>query len=348
VRINQADGAFWAIVALAAGIAGGAWAVLCCGAWALGTEIGAHGWSTLGELRLLPALLLVTFLGIALCLTVGSLVRQPLATVRLDRVMRHRRLTAPARLVDASRSAGLRREANLVDLGQPFSCTYGVFEAEVVISRGLFDLVDDAELAAVLTHEAHHVRARDPLKVMLARALRHGLFVLPALGDLYDRYLTARELSADRRATRNVGVKGLAGALLKAVGGPVELDLGAAAALAGDRALDLRVAQLETGRQPRLAPWSDAASGSAPGPRWSSGASWPPPPSDWGHSWPGSATAPLGIYYVNVVAMRLHCRSERGCRAVSSGMCALSDLLERPDPQLGGRIDQLGARAERP
>jgi Zn-dependent protease with chaperone function len=271
VRITQANGAFWAIVALAAGVAGGAWAVLCCGAWALGTEIGTNGWSTLGELRLLPALLLVTFLGTALLLTVASLVRQSAATVRLDRVLSHRRLPPPARLVDASHGAGLRRAANLVDMGQPFSCTYGVFPAKVVISRGLFELVDDTELAAVLTHEAHHVRARDPLKVVLARALRHGLFALPALGDLYERYLTARELSADRRATRHVGVKGLAGALLKAVGGPAELDLGAAAALAGDRALDLRVAQLETGRQPPLAPlerrrlWVSAATALALG-----------------------------------------------------------------------------------
>jgi hypothetical protein len=49
-------------------------------------------------------------------------------------------------------------------------------------------------------------------------------------------------------------VQGLAGALLKAVGGPTELDLGAAAAQGGDRALDLRVAQLETGEPPPLAP----------------------------------------------------------------------------------------------
>ena len=228
--------------------------MLCCGAWALGTEIAAHGWSALGELRLLPALVLVAFLGTALCLTLGSLARQGLATVRLNQVMRRRRLASSDRLVDASRAAGLHRDADLVDMNEPFSCTYGVIQPKVVISDGLFELVDDTELAAVLAHEAQHVRARDPFKAMLALALLRGLFVLPALGELYERYLTARELAADRRATRHVGVEGLAGALLKAVGGPRDLDLGAAAALAGDRALPLRVAQLETGHQPRLTP----------------------------------------------------------------------------------------------
>ena len=254
MRIGRADRAFWAIVAVAAGVAAGAWAVLCCGAWALGLELAARGWPALGELRLVPALLLVAFLATALTLTVTSLVRQSLATVRLDRSMKRRKLPAPPRLVAASDAAELRPEAKLVELAAPFSCTYGVLRPQVVISRGLLERVDDTELVAVLAHEAQHVRAHDPLKVVLARALRQGLFVLPALGALYDRYLTARELAADRRASRRVGVQGLAGALLKATGGPTELDVGAAAALGGDRALDLRVAQLETGQAPPLAP----------------------------------------------------------------------------------------------
>lgn len=110
------------------------------------------------------------------------------------------------------------------------------------------------ELQAVLAHERYHVRNRDPLKVVIARALSRAFFVLPAIGWLHHRYLARRELAADRRAVKESGRQSLVGALVKAVAGPHWSDLGGAAAIAGDDHLELRVSQLEQGTEPSLPP----------------------------------------------------------------------------------------------
>jgi Zn-dependent protease with chaperone function len=123
----------------------------------------------------------------------------------------------------------------------------------VVVTSELLDTSTSGELAAVLAHEAHHVRTVDPLKMVIARGLARSLFVLPVLGRLYERYLAGRELAADRRAIRAAGTSSLAGALLKTIAGPSGMDIGAAAALGGDHSLELRLSQLETGTEPIFA-----------------------------------------------------------------------------------------------
>ena len=59
-----------------------------------------------------------------------------------------------------------------------------------------------------------------------------------ALASLRRRYVTARELAADRQASAACGPSALAGALLKVGAGPRWANLGAAAAMAGDDSLD--------------------------------------------------------------------------------------------------------------
>ena len=104
----------------------------------------------------------------------------------------------------------------------------------------------------MLEHERYHVRNLDPLKVLIVRALPATFFFLPALGALRARYVAGRELAADRRAVQACGRKPLVGALLKVVRGPSWSELEVAAAIGGPELLDLRVAQLESGREPRV------------------------------------------------------------------------------------------------
>src|SRR6185437_3005629 len=108
------------------------------------------------------------------------------------------------------------------------------------------------ELQAVLEHEQYHVCNLDPLKALLVRALSTALFFLPALDSLCARYLTGRELAADRCAISVCGPRPLAGALLKVVRGPEWSELDLAAPIGGLELLDVRVAQLETGTEPKL------------------------------------------------------------------------------------------------
>jgi len=254
VRLNRADRAFWSIVALAVGVGAGAWAVLCCGLWALIHQAAAHGWSSLARVSLLPAYALVTFLGIALVTASTAATKQFAATRRLRRYVSTHLVVTPSELEDAAQRAGAPGRVDLVEVPQPFSFTYAAVRPRVVISTGLLGTTTIDELDAVIAHEVHHVRAADPLKLVVARTIRGSLFVLPSLDNLVDRYLIARELAADRRAVKRVGVPALAGALAKAVSGPSTLKVSAAAALSGDGLLEARVAQLETGRVPPTTP----------------------------------------------------------------------------------------------
>jgi hypothetical protein len=90
------------------------------------------------------------------------------------------------------------------------------------------------------------------LKILLVQALSAAFFFLPAFDSLRARYVAGRELAADRRAVRACGRRPLVGALLKVVRGPDWIELDGVAAIGGRELLDVRVAQLESGIQPKL------------------------------------------------------------------------------------------------
>ena len=201
----------------------------------------------------LSVLSFVVLVALGLGLAGRSLARQAVASRRLTRRVRALARTAPEKLVQAARQAGLGNRVDLVDRPEAFSFVYGMLAPRVTVSRGLLESVHAAELRAVLEHERYHVSNLDPLKIALARALTTGFFLLPALGCLRARYVAGRELAADERAIALCGRRPLAGALLKAVRGPEWSELDVVAAIGGSELLEARVTQLETGSQPRPA-----------------------------------------------------------------------------------------------
>lgn len=82
------------------------------------------------------------------------------------------------------------------------------------MSTGAVAALTTEELDAVMAHEAHHARLRDPLRLLVARVVGDALFFLPAVRRLADRYGALAELAADRAATRGRGARALASALL--------------------------------------------------------------------------------------------------------------------------------------
>jgi Zn-dependent protease with chaperone function len=201
----------------------------------------------------LPALLpLLAVVAVGLALAGRSLARQVLASHRLAHRVHRLARALPDQLTRAATQAGLSGRVVLVDAPESFSFVYGVLSPRVAVSRGLLEDVSGEELKAVLEHERYHVRNLDPLKVVLVRALSAALFVLPALDSLRARYAAGRELAADRRAVEACGRRPLAGALLKVVRGPDWGELDVVAPIGGPELLDVRVAQLETGTEPRL------------------------------------------------------------------------------------------------
>jgi hypothetical protein len=88
---------------------------------------------------------------------------------------------------------------------QPQAFCAGLLRPRVYLSTAAVEALQDDELDAVLAHEQQHARLRDPLRVFCLRVLADGLFFLPALRRLADRYASLSELAADAAAVRASG-----------------------------------------------------------------------------------------------------------------------------------------------
>jgi beta-lactamase regulating signal transducer with metallopeptidase domain len=97
----------------------------------------------------------------------------------------------------------------------PYALTAGLWRPAVFLSTGSIEILDDDELEAVVRHELAHARRRDPLRILLGRALRRALFFVPVARDLWIRYVVASELTADASAVAAQGRYPLSRALLR-------------------------------------------------------------------------------------------------------------------------------------
>lgn len=210
---------------------------------------GLHGVTP----ALLPAGAVTLVVLVGTGLAASAWMRQAAATTRLVARVQSRARPVPDRLHAAAGGARLAARVDLIDDEEPFSFAYGLTRPRVVVSTGLLDTASDAELGAVLAHERHHVANRDPLKLVVAKALSGALFFLPALKSLRTRYAAASELAADRRVLHAHDRSVLAAALYRVVRGPRWDELSTAAAIGGPELLDVRLTQLETGEEPALA-----------------------------------------------------------------------------------------------
>jgi Zn-dependent protease with chaperone function len=102
-----------------------------------------------------------------------------------------------------------------------FCC--GHLRPRIYLSTAAKELLDEAELHAVLAHERHHAYRRDPLRMLIAQGLRDAVFFIPVLGRCQLRFGALAELAADEKAVAEAGVRPLASALaaFDAHGGPM-------------------------------------------------------------------------------------------------------------------------------
>lgn len=156
-----------------------------------------------------------------LALTVASLglgatryLRMQRRTARLLR--RSATIATPARLRSAAERVGIVERTVYVADRVPYAFCAGLLRPRIWISSGAVRRLRRHELEAVLWHEAHHLRRRDPLRIVVARVVAALLFAVPVVRLLADRFAAGSELDADRATVRaQAGVGGLAGALLK-------------------------------------------------------------------------------------------------------------------------------------
>ncbi|MFC4002994.1 M56 family metallopeptidase [Prauserella oleivorans] len=236
-------GAFWVLIGVGAILRASATIGSCAVATAIVHTLWTDGAGRLVATwyLVLPAFALVVLNGIGL---LGELKLCGVA-VRVNRRLRRSALPAPARVRSVGQRLGLITTVERAPDDHVFALTYGLWRPRIVLSDGLLARCSDDELAAVLEHEAEHVRARDPLRILLSRfAVLRSPF-MPALAHLAQRARCDAELAADRRAACRVGPAVLARALLVASAPPPPLAGGVAAGF-GDRDIfEARVQQLE-------------------------------------------------------------------------------------------------------
>jgi Zn-dependent protease with chaperone function len=170
-----------------------------------------------GEWVWLATLLVVLFLSLMLGKTI-------LTGWRLWQVTRQ--LISATQTAHLSLSPALTRLADQLNLAEvlvlipdhsPYSFCYGLRQPRICLSLGLVELLTEAELEAVLWHEAYHLHRREPLRLALAICLSRFFFFIPLLAELRDHYLTEKEIAADAFAIAHTSRRVLAGALHKLI-----------------------------------------------------------------------------------------------------------------------------------
>lgn len=240
---SSAGRAFFALLALATAslalLAGLLWwqiPHLAQGVW-LACQSAAQ--AVEGYLPLAGLLLPLALLVMSVLRGLSMLASQLWYTRLLVRDLDQRSLPMPDGLASQAGSLHLGGRVTVVEDGDAYAFAAGLTQPRIWLSSGLLALLDEAELAAVLRHERHHLVRRDPLRVLLARSLAHGLFFVPVAGVLRDRYMEAKEREADAASGAN---HDLAAALLKLMraGSPLPPSASLAAAASAPTALRIR------------------------------------------------------------------------------------------------------------
>ena len=131
------------------------------------------------------------------------------AVLLLTAASARRQLGASRRFVRALPVTEGRRldgiAVTMVEDSKPRAFCAGLLRPRIYVSTATLAELNDDELRAVLAHELHHARKRDPLRVFLGQLIADSLFFVPAARRLAERYAALAELAADRAATQATG-----------------------------------------------------------------------------------------------------------------------------------------------
>lgn len=200
---------------------------------------------TLGDHHLLLTDMALMLLPVV-CLVLRGLVAALRQVQHTRRVVYRLRTYAAAPVPPALQAQAQRlRIAERLDVvvgGRAEAFCYGFLRPRICISTGLLAVLQGAEVEAVLRHERHHLRRRDPLRVLgwtLLRGACSWLTPYAAHADL------VRELAADRAVIGEQGRAPLARALLTLVNQPRDAQL-RGLAVSGVSVTEARIDQLLT------------------------------------------------------------------------------------------------------
>src|SRR5262249_24318073 len=128
----------------------------------------------------------------------------------LGSVVRQARLQ---RALARSLSEGCVRRADFA-LGivgtRPTALCAGLPRPRLYVTTAALEILSPTELEAVLAHEAHHRRRRDPLRLAVAQVLADALYFLPAVRRLAEHHALLTEIDADAAAVAGTDGSALA------------------------------------------------------------------------------------------------------------------------------------------
>lgn len=120
--------------------------------------------------------------------------------------------------------AGLNGRLDIINSFRPFGFVYGWIHPRVCVSSELIERLTSRELEAVFLHEWWHLHQRDPIRLFILRAVVVAFFFVPSLRQLFQDYVIAAEIAADRHAVDVMGDRQwLASALAKTMGLPLHM-----------------------------------------------------------------------------------------------------------------------------
>jgi beta-lactamase regulating signal transducer with metallopeptidase domain len=201
---------FWLLIALAGFLTGSG---LVMG-WLTGQTWGHAVWQAcqtgfkqIGEQLPVAWQLVIPLVALVVIVRAGaSIIKQVRATRRLTRLFDPLRQGVPARVRALLLARRLQPDdVVFLELEQPRAFSLGFWRTRIWLTTGLVELLTDGELGAVLDHEAHHCRRRDPLRLLIGRALKSAFFFLPLISELAETAELQQELAADQAAIRQAG-----------------------------------------------------------------------------------------------------------------------------------------------
>jgi Zn-dependent protease with chaperone function len=242
----QALGLGWGLAAVGAlaglGVAD-ARSGIARGAFALVSGVLSRSQATAGTQRLLAGILGLRLLALAAGLVLLLLLCW-VTVAAFAAVLRARRRQ---RMLLSLLAHGDPKVPGALVVDHPAATAYCVpgLRSRIVISAGALDLLDQAELAAVLAHERAHLRERHDLVLLPFTALLRAFHWSAVAREAHAAVALLVEMLADDRALRHRPARELATALLRVgAAGGAQAPAGAlaAAAAGGGRGADGQVA----------------------------------------------------------------------------------------------------------
>lgn len=163
--------------------------------WRVSAHAVSHHVSILGQSLSYPTANAGAVIVLALALLGGAVTGIALGAIAGELRAARRLARRLARLHPVPRDGVL-----VIDDTRPESFCAGLWRPRVYITSGALAILDTAALAAVLAHERHHARRRDPLRLAASRVITRSLFFLPAIRELRRGQQVLVEMSADESA----------------------------------------------------------------------------------------------------------------------------------------------------